>query len=485
MKSLEKWQLISFISRGVAMAFGIIQSFVILRILSVADWGIVQLAVSVGASLGIYQHLGLASASNREIAASKKETDVFKVFVTSVTVRYCVTIPLAVGLFVFAPKIAKVYGFSEILLPLRIYAIVIFFQGAQAILNAVVAGTKRFKELFIYQMVIALVSVFIYIPMVYFYGILGFFYALLMHEVIKTSVMLVIALKPYYKNLRLPTKQEYKKTFKSLFSLGMSIYVVKILIINWEKSGTNLLGFTQNADLLGIYAFALLYAKKLMHVSDAATDVNLPVFSEKYVKDIKGFKNLFAQNFNRIYTLIVFFAMSAIYWAYEIINLLVGSGKYDASIKYLVPMVFTFIFFSLINILKSSVAIPAKLVKEMIIGFVVLFVATMAVYFLGRGLTADPLFSMSYAMLLGAGLSFGYLVFLLQKKLAFKFFTHAHTLILVQALFVSVSGNLANLALKFIAYLLFVAFYIGGVYLAGFVTKKDFAFVTNKLLRRK
>src|SRR4030066_827953 len=106
MKSLEKWQIVSFVSRGVAMVLGIIQSFIILRILSVGEWGLVQLAVSIGAALGIYQHLGLASAVNREIAATDKNTDVFKIFITSTTVRYLVTIPLSLGLFLAAPRIA-------------------------------------------------------------------------------------------------------------------------------------------------------------------------------------------------------------------------------------------------------------------------------------------------------------------------------------------------------------------------------------------
>src|SRR5690349_5605891 len=106
MKELGKWQVISFISRGMAMVLGLVQSFVIIRVLSVPEWGVVQLAASIGGALGIYQHLGLASASTREIAAAKKDTDIFKIFLTSAAIRYLITIPLAVGLYFFAEKIA-------------------------------------------------------------------------------------------------------------------------------------------------------------------------------------------------------------------------------------------------------------------------------------------------------------------------------------------------------------------------------------------
>jgi len=487
MRSLEKWQIISFMSRSVAMGFGIIQSFIILRILSVGEWGLVQLVVSIGSALGIYQHLGLASASNREIAASEKKTDVFKIFVTSVSVRYLVTIPLSIGLYLASPRITQVYGFPEILTPLRIFSGIIFLQGVQAILNAVISGTKRFKELFIFQAAIALVSVVIYVPLVYKYKILGFFYANFIHEGLRSISLLVIALRPYIGKLRLPTRKEFIYIFKDLFSLGMSIYIVKILVINWEKAGANLLGFMKDAELLGVYAFALLYAKKITHVSDAVTDVNLPVFSEKYVKDIKGFRDLFAQNFNRVYAMILFFAMSAIFWAYEVVTLLIGSNKYNDSLPLLIPLVFAFIFYSLINIIKSSLAIPAKLVREMILGFFIMFISTLGFYAFGRTIFL-PTYAMSYAMLGGAGLGFGYLVYLLQNKLKFKFVSWSHLLLLVQILVISSMGYLQNIYIKLVVYFVFVLLYVWSLTLAKFTSfreLKNLALKSIKFVRRK
>ena len=149
MKELGKWQIISFISRSVAMAIGMVQGFVIAAILTKAEWGLVQLAVSIGSALGIYQHLGLASASTREISSAKNE-DIFKIFVTSAFIRYCVTLPIAVGLFISSHYLANaLYKNSALELPLKIYAVTLLFQGVQSILNSVISGTKRFKRLFI------------------------------------------------------------------------------------------------------------------------------------------------------------------------------------------------------------------------------------------------------------------------------------------------------------------------------------------------
>src|SRR3989344_1067093 len=184
MRDLTKWQLISFISRGVAMAFGIVQSFVIVRILSVGEWGVVQIAVSIGGAFGIYQHLGLASGSTREISAAKNDTEVFKIFITAALIRYLITIPIAIFLFFSAETLAVNKYFEPMLiLPIKIYAFVLLIQGIQSILNSVISGTKRFKRLFLYQSLIAVVSMFLFIPLVYYYHVYGYFYALALFNI--------------------------------------------------------------------------------------------------------------------------------------------------------------------------------------------------------------------------------------------------------------------------------------------------------------
>ena len=108
MKDLGKWQLVSLLSQGLAMLLGMVETFLVIRILDVGEWGLVQLAVSIGGALGIYQHLGLVSASTREISSAKKDEDIFKIFITSSVVRYFVTIPISVGLF-WRGKISQIF----------------------------------------------------------------------------------------------------------------------------------------------------------------------------------------------------------------------------------------------------------------------------------------------------------------------------------------------------------------------------------------
>ena len=304
MKELTKWQVISFISRGVAMALGIIQSFFIVRLLTVAEYGLVQLAASIGGAFGIYQHLGLASGSTREISAAKDDTEIFKIFITALVIRYVVTVPLVLFLFLSANNLAvNAYNDESLILPIKIYALVLIFQGVQSILNSVISGTKRFKHLFLFQSGIAIVSVLLFIPLVYFYKVNGYFYALAIFNLVSSTILAYLAFRPLKGKLVFPSKSDFKALFKELLSISLAIYFVKILYTWWEKSGPLLLGFEVTKETVGIFAFSMLYAKKLMNISDAVTDVNLPVLSEKYVNDTSSFIKIFSDNFNKIYIL--------------------------------------------------------------------------------------------------------------------------------------------------------------------------------------
>ena len=299
--TLGRWQFLSFLSRGVALLIGLVQSFVIIRVLSLSEWGIVQLAVSIGGALGIYQHLGLASASTREIAAQKRDSDIYKIFITSIVVRYVVTTPLGFGLIFFADHIANsIYNNSALILPLQIYGATMFIQGFQSILNAIITGTKRFKNLLAYQMIAALMSIVLYIPLVIQYKVSGYFYAYFLFNLLNTVFLFFIAFKPLKEPFVFPSRGDFVYMFKQLFSISLALYFVKILSTNWEKLPANLLGLSENLELVALFSFATLYSKKILSISDAVTDINLPVLSEKFVGNFQDFRNSFTNNFDKV-----------------------------------------------------------------------------------------------------------------------------------------------------------------------------------------
>jgi len=488
MKELFKWQFISLISRGMAMFIGLVQSFVILRILTQGDWGLVQLALSIGGALGIYQHLGLASASTREIAASKDDTKIFKIFLTSVAIRYIITLPLSIGLFILAPKIAsEVYHSARLTIPLQIYAVTILFQGFQSILNSVISGTKRFKELFTYQVVIAFIGMFMYLPLVYFYGVAGYFYAFLLFNIVATLLLSFIAFKPLRGKLLLPSKHDFMVLFKEIFSISLVIYVVKIIYTNWEKLGPNVLGMTLSPEKIAIYSFALMFAKKIMSISDAITDVNLPVLSEKFINNIEDFQKTFTQNFDKVFSFVIISSSVAAYWAPEIIKFAVGSEKYIEyydSLVLILPLLTAFIIYSLINIVKSSILIPAKMIKPMLLSFVFLILFTIlpfGVFYYGK--TMDVLLAMSLSMAIGSIVSYYYICISIKNKLNFSHFNKSHLLIIIQFLSIGYASTIDILWMKVGLFIYLFILLISGVMVAEFLTKKEVHQIRDKFFR--
>ena len=45
------------------------------------------------------------------------------------------------------------------------------------------------------------------------------------------------------------------------------------------------MGLSLSPEMVAIFGFAVLFAKKILSISDAVTDVNLPILSEKFVDD--------------------------------------------------------------------------------------------------------------------------------------------------------------------------------------------------------
>ena len=478
-RSLIKWQLISLISKFISMFAGLFQSIVIARILSVSELGLRDIAKGVGRSLGIFQHFGLASASTREISIAQDEKGIFKVFATSLLIRYCLTLPIGVGLFLLAPYISNTYySIPQLLIPIRVYALVILIEGSQGVLNAVVTGMKRFKNLFMFQSGISLLSLFIYIPLVYLYRVNGFFYAMFIHNVIWTLVLGYVALLPLRGNFVKPSRQELLYVFKSIFSISFAIYIAKILYTLWENFGNNYLGRVVDLQLVGYFTFAAFFAKKIMDVSDAVTDVNLPMMSESYAQNIEEFKINYQRNFDKIFAFILLSATAATFWAPEIIDLAIGAGKFAGSFPLVLPLIVAFVLYAFINIVNSSVFIPAKLVKEMIFGYALLLVGSI-IFFVLTHTFMNIILSMAISLAFGALLSFVYIVLISQKRLSFVYVRFAHVLLGIQALVICSLNTSSIWWFKAIIFLPIYGLLVWAIFISKLVTKDE----VLKLLR--
>lgn len=422
------WSIISIISRFFAVAIGLVQSVIIVKLLTVSDYGLVGLVTSIAAIVGVYQNLGISSGSTREIAATKNKDEAFKVFIGSTIVRYIISLPLVLGLFIFAPYLGNIYYHRpEIINPLRIFSLILFIQALQSVLNSVIQGTKQFKFLFIFQSAISIVSLIIYIPFLIGYGFVGYFYALLVFNIISTFILVIYVLKVFFGHLVLPNAKELKSIVASVFKIGLFVYFIKIIFMQWQKLGPVLLGKDLSDEMLGIFSFALLVASKITTISDAVTDVTLPSMTSVFEKSKHEFKDVFLNSNAKAYFLILFSSVFLIIFKFEIFQFVdfvfnfIGKDpittRYVDAFKLMDPLILAFWAYSHINLLKSGVAVPARKLWGALISYALMFLLTVAIYY-AYGFS-DSLMWFSVAMGLGGLVAYIVFIFFIKKEVGF------------------------------------------------------------------
>ena len=483
MSNIIKLQALSITSRVLATLVGIVQSALILRLITPEEYGLVNIALGVAGVVGVYQGLGLTSGTTREVSAAGDRQEAGKVLLTSLITRLVINLPLSLGLFFAAPYLARqVYGYESLILPLRIMAVILFVQANQGICNSAIAGLQQFNFLFVFQAAIALVSLGLYLPLIYYHGWRGYFYATLAFNVVSSLILLTYVYRLIGGILVLPTRAEFKKIFRSLLTISLSIFAVKILFTVWEKLGPLFLGRVVTASEVGIFSLGLFYSSKLMTFSDALTDVNLPLLSRQFARDEKAFVKTFAENNRRTLAFISLAAASAIWWAWGLIKLVAGP-VYLQAIPLIAPLILAYWFYSQINLYKSGILIPARLIGPMLIAYLLLLGGT----FLGLAALpiASPLLKTASALAWGGGAAYLYLVFTVYRRFQVNLLGGGEIVFfLLMVLSWRVVGVPLSFWIKLPAYLIFLTVFVGVAFRRGLVTYGEVNAALQKVFRR-
>ena len=71
-------------------------------------------------------------------------------------------------------------------------------------------------------------------------------------NIISSIALSIIAFKPLKGKLIMPSKEDFIRLFKEIFSISIAIYLVKILYTNWQKFGSNVLGLYNSTEVVYI-----------------------------------------------------------------------------------------------------------------------------------------------------------------------------------------------------------------------------------------
>src|SRR3989344_6952970 len=302
---VARTQFLSLFTKAVTTVLGIIQSIIIIRVLSPTEFGITGLVMSVGGVIGVSQHLGIVDGAIREIAILKNKREVGKVFWVSHLVRQCVTIPLSVGLLLLAGVIAEqVYGRPEITLFLQIFAGVLILQGFQDVLGATLTGMKKFVSLYVIQIITATVNIAVFGYLTWKYHVQGFFWAIIITTLLMVVLIAGIVAKELAGHLRFPNIKEIKQYGKNLLHISVYMYISRIFYVIWQRLPLLILGGVITGDQLGYLNISLTFGSKLIILAAALSEVNLSWMSTLFATSKEKFLHIAEHTMHRVLLLL-------------------------------------------------------------------------------------------------------------------------------------------------------------------------------------
>jgi len=356
--SLGRIQFASLVTKSVTAALTVLQTLIIVRVLSVEEFGLVGLVMSIGGIIGVTQHLGVVDGAIREIAVRTSKREIGEIFWVSHLVRQIVNIPLSLGLIALAGYISvRVYGRPEIIPYVQLFAVALVLQGLQDVLGATLTGLKKFGSLYTVQVITAILNVVLFGWLTWQYGIVGFFWAV----IVTTAIMVVIFAGVIASTLRgylaLPSMAHARKYAGQVMRIGAYMYLARIFFGVWQRLPFLVLGGVLASDELGFLNVGLKFGGQLTIIAMALSEVNLSWMSSLYAQRRDEFRAAVQSNLERVAVLLTGLVAAIVFFTPEI--LYVVGDKYVPAHGIILLLTVSFYIYALVDIGTSSVFVSA------------------------------------------------------------------------------------------------------------------------------
>lgn len=355
---LGRTQVLSLATKAITTALGVVQSFIVIRLLGPADFGLAGLVMSIGGVIGVSQHLGIVDGAIREIAVLKNTREIGKVFWVSHLVRQVVTVPLSIALVLLAGVIAnQVYGHPEITLLLQIFAAALVLQGLQDVLGASLTGLKKFGALYGVQIATAAINIAVFGLLTWWFGVTGFFWAIIVTTSVMVAWFMAVIARELRGNLQFPTRADVRQYGRRVLRIGAYMYLARIAFVVWQRLPLLLLGGVLLKEELGFLNVSATFGARLTIIAMALSEVNLSWMSSLFVKAPDEFRKVVARNMQRVFVVMWGLSAALIFFTPEI--LLIIGREFVPAEPLIYVMTFAFFLYSLLDIGTSSVFVPA------------------------------------------------------------------------------------------------------------------------------
>lgn len=375
--NLGKIQLLSISTKAITTVLGIVQSIIIIRVLSPTEFGITGLVMSIGGVIGVSQHLGIVDGAIREIAVRKNKNEIGKVFWVSHIARQIVTIPLSLLLALLAGVIAiKIYHRPEIIPFIQIFAWALILQGLQDVLGATLTGMKKFVHLYAIQIITATINIAVFGFLTWKYHVAGFFWSIIITTLLMVILIGAIVARELRGHLAFPSIEDIKQYGKNLLHISVFMYISRIFYVIWQRLPILILGGILTGDQLGYLNISLTFGSKLIILAAALSEVNLSWMSTLFATSMKKFLGAAEHTMHRVFILLSLITVTLIFFIPEILHIIIRKPAYYPATPYIIIMTIAFFLYSLLDIGTSSLFVPANKPKLRAITFGILTIAS-------------------------------------------------------------------------------------------------------------
>lgn len=379
------------------VALSVVQTAIVLRLLSPAEYGVIGIVLSLGSLIGVTQHMGIVDATIREIAVTQDAVRRAHVFWVSLWTRLSFTVLVAGGLAMLASWIgARVYPLPDIPHLVRLMSVVLVAQGIQGVLGGAYTGALAFRKLYVFQIVMAIVNVPVFALFVLQRGTAGYFEAMI-GTTILFSVMLAIFVRSVLGSLRHPGWLDVYNTFKIMFHTSLWTYIAKLVSVGWQRIPVLILGRIASPEVVGLFNVALTFGSKIVFALGIG-EVNLAYLSSVFGRQSKEFSIIARRTLREVGSAVIIAAAFLTLFAPELLRIVAGS-PYVPAASVVIVVTWAYALYVFLDIASHTVFVPANASHFRAFGFAVLLAVTTGSFFV---IPTEPLMAAGWAVLLGS-----------------------------------------------------------------------------------
>jgi len=420
MSSLLKIQFFGTLTKIVTVTLGVIQTAVLLRILTPTQYGIIGIVTALASLVGVSQHLGVVDATIREIAMTDDVKHRAHIFWVSIWFRMLFTIPISLLLVIFASYIGNnIYHLPEITGFILMMSVILILQGIQGVLGGVYTGLRHFKELYSIQIITALVNVIVFSMFAYFFGVKGFFMAMMITVIIFILLLSVFLRRVIGGSLEHPRKADFIVVWKDIFHTGFWTYIARIFSVAWQQVPMLILGKIASPEIAGFYNVALSFGSKLTILASAIGEVNLAFLSNTYAKSVEQFRKLSNKTLSEVGVVILFGTGTMALFADILLKIFAGNS-YAPALQITVLVSWAYALFAFLDISTNTIFVPTRKAQYKAFSFGILVLVTFGVMFF---LKENPLSAAGWGVLVGGLVALVAMIFFSEMFTGIKIFS--------------------------------------------------------------